>query len=99
MCHCAYQHPVHAYPVAGPFNLHTGLVWQSKYRRQKQNKKTEINDLKEKMLRQDELLGEKDQANSSLRTEITQQTEMIEQLKKENEDLQSKNEKFEVDKQ
>lgn len=55
--------------------------------------------MKEKMLRQDELLGEKDQANSSLRTEITQQTEMIEQLKKENEDLQSKNEKFEVDKQ
>ena len=51
------------------------------------------------MLRQDKLLGEKDQANSSLRTEITRQTEMIEQLKKENEDLQSKNEKFEVDKQ
>lgn len=68
LCDCAYAHPVHAYPVAarGRWDWAERLLSQSKYRQRKPRHKT----VQETMLRQDNLPGEKDEANSSSHTEI-----------------------------
>lgn len=77
-CDCAYTHPVHAYPVAGHGDWHTGLVWHSTYRHKTDRLKSDINDQTEIIRQQTETIDNLHKANSDLNTSIIQLQTSIE---------------------
>ena len=55
-CDCATTYPVHAYPVAGDADWHTGLAWHSMYKQETQIMQKEIERLKLMRARQKKII-------------------------------------------
>jgi hypothetical protein len=66
---CTYGLAVHAYPVAGDGDWHTGLLWHSTYKQKTQNMKVQIERMKQEINHQKETIQHSNEENDELQRE------------------------------